>query len=201
MGDRPIQIARKALGEYWQKLRDTPVELQVRDAEHCKSQEVMTFCINHLKVGRTWEELRFRLGLGPAHLDSRWRLLRKLIIDIALPEDETAALKLMYEKNEILIERVERFLLEIEERMLGLTGDDIAEESKFYKVRLEALQTILQNNENKFQHYLNMKKLKVAEKQNRGVSIVFVTQSGIARPEKQLGEGVIMEAKQVVKDE
>jgi hypothetical protein len=75
--------------------RSTPpgISLQVRDVAHARSEEVLQFCVDELKDGTTYNDLRLKLGLGPASRDHRWREIREILVEMILPDSEEEALK------------------------------------------------------------------------------------------------------------
>lgn len=191
----PIAELHKLQAESLSILNKTPVELQVRDSNHALSPEVVDFSIQHLVSGGTWGELRRKLGLGPAYADRRWRALRHMILEQALPKDEDEALKAKYATNQYLLGKLEKYVEEIEDRIKARINDD--NEHHFLKIKLDSLKMMFERNEIDFEHYLEMKKLKNVDKRSQGISIVFQNITKINRP----GDSIDVTPKQIEGDD
>lgn len=180
-----LEIARARLKEIQDKAASLPVELQVRDAAHARSPEVLKYCIDHLAGGGTWLELKMKLGIrGGAHSDPRWRIIRSLVVEGLLPETDDEAMKAQISQRAFMLDRLEGFLEEVEERLL-LQGDDKQDklvEPMFYKIRMEAMKILLEENEKSFTSHIEMRRLKQAEKKNQGKSIIVNNKFYIPRP-------------------
>jgi hypothetical protein len=179
-----VKKAHKALAEKRLKLAKIPVELQVRDTEHARSAEVIEFCIAHLTGGGTWEELRARLGLGPAHQDYRWRKLKELLIDGLAPKTEEEALKAQADGRAYLLSKVQEFEETLDQVLLVMGNS--AEEKKslpsLLKLKMDAIKMQLDENARGFDAYVNLKKAKEADKKTQGVSILIQNNFHMPRP-------------------
>lgn len=161
-------------------MSNLPVEIQVKDAKHARSAEVVSFARKHLVDGGTWEELRYRLGLGPAWSDHRWRIVRSCVVDALLPANEEEALKASESERRFLVSKLEEFVAELEDRMGSLRGGK--GESNYWKIRLEALKLQLDEASKSFENYASMKKVKQADSKTQGVSIIVQNNYHMARP-------------------
>lgn len=175
-----VKSARLALAEKRKLVAKTPVELRVEDSKQARSAEVVTFCREHLIKGGTWEELRYKLGLGPAWSDHRWRIVRSVVVEALLPANEEEALKAAESERQFLVSKLEEFVSEIEGRMDTLKGGK--EEHHYWKIRLESLKIQLDQASQSFQNYTVMKKVKHLEKGTQGVSIIVQNNYHMARP-------------------
>jgi hypothetical protein len=184
--DRPknyksgLQRARELQLQEFKRLETIPVELQVRDIDHAKSPEVIQFALAHLSTGGTWNELRRKLGLGPSHLDKKWRVIRHLVTEGLLPENEEEALQAQASMRTYLLSKIEDFLGDVESKLLA--AGDAKSDHHFMKLRLESLKVLLEENKESFNAYVLAKKLKHQEKTRRGVSILVQNNYHIARP-------------------
>lgn len=177
---------RQRLAEKRKALELLPVEFQVVDMNHAKSPEVMDYCVRHLSSGGTWAELRKKLGLGPSYADRRWRYIRQAILEVAIPLDEQEALQAKYATNQYLLSKLDKFMEEIEDRIVMREGED--NEHHFVKLKLESLKMMFERNEIDFDHYIEMRRLKTAESKSQGVSIIFKNVVQIPRPGENLTE-------------
>lgn len=174
-----VAHAREVLALRRQEWKDRGPDLQVKDMKHVKTKAVIEFSIKHLCEGRPWEELRYRLGLGPAYLDERWKWLRQNLVKSALPENEEEALQARYSNGTFLIAKLEKLVEELEERVTTVSEKN---EHHYYKTKLDALKLLIEENRNHFDQYMEIKKLKEKEKHNRGVSIIFQNNFHVPRP-------------------
>jgi hypothetical protein len=177
---KTVAQAREVLKEKQQALAKIDVELQVTDAKHARSEGVVSFCREHLIKGGTWEELRRKLGLGPAWQDSRWRMVRATVVDCLLPSTEEEALKASQQERSFLVSKLEEFVSEIENRMQHMRGGK--DEHQYWKLKLEALKLQLEEATKTFDNYVNMKKVKTLDSKTQGVSIIVQNNYHMARP-------------------
>lgn len=157
-----------------------PVELQVTDVRHARSSEVLAFCLSHLGAGGTWASLRHKLGLGPG--DIRWRLIRERAVEGLLPVNEEEAIKAVGSQRSFLVTKLEGIMEEIEERINMMDDSDKTFDHHFWKLRMDGMKLLLEENSKQLMDHLEMKKAKAAEKNNTGVSIIVQNQYYIPRP-------------------
>lgn len=180
----PIVKARAVLSEQQRRLADVPVELQVKDLDHAKTPEVIQFCVNHLVGGGRWEELRKKLGLGPAHLDYRWRRLREILVDGLVPTSEEQALKAQSDKRAYLVMKLEEFEQDLEGtiQVLGGGKEDMKAFSALMKLKLDTMKTLLEENSREFLAYVELQKAKKQDRIGRGTSVIIQNNFHIPRP-------------------
>jgi hypothetical protein len=161
-------------------LAATPVKLQVRDAKHARSKDVVKFCRDHLIAGGTWEELRHQLGLGPAWQDNRWRVVRSMMVDALLPKSDEEAFIAAESERRFLLSKLEEFRNELEERMNDMRGGKT--EHHYWKVKLDALKLHIEEVNKSFENFVEVKKVRNLESKNQGVSIIVQNNYHMARP-------------------
>jgi hypothetical protein len=59
-----IEDGKKGLATQARHLTETECVLPVKDMKHARSAEVLDFCVEELRSGTTYNELRMKLGLG-----------------------------------------------------------------------------------------------------------------------------------------
>lgn len=161
---------------------DVKVELPVETLKDCEREDVLQFCVEQLKTGTTYNELRKKLGLGPMHVDGRWRKIRRLLLDMVLPKDEEEALLAGYSSTQFMIRKMESYLTKLERRRQEKTFGDEKDEALFWKLELDAMRTILEKQEARTLHYFKMKDLQKSEKGRRGSTIIFQNNFNVPRP-------------------
>jgi len=214
-GSRPnrrtsaLAKANFAKDQLRKKLAQTPVELQVVDQEHVRSPEVIQFAIAHLSAGGTWEHLRYKLGLGPAHLDQRWRKLRELLVEGLAPASEQEALRAQADGRAYLITKVQDFEETLDQVLLVMGNSEEEKKSlpALMKLKLDAIKMQLDENARSFDAYVALKKAKEIDKRNQGVSILIQNNYHVPRPgdDKRMREATeaavdLLEAKRAVGD-
>lgn len=182
---RAIKAEKKAY------LDSIPVEMQVKDTEHARSAEVLQYCLDQLEKGVEWAALRRKLGVGDASYDRRWRIIRESISDILVPSSEDEALKQRYSRGSILLEKLETLVSDIETRLE--VGVNDKNEHNWYKIKLDSIKLLLENNEKEFEHYIEMKKAKVADGKTQGPSILIQNNYHLPRPGDNKLEGEVLE--------
>lgn len=156
------------------------VVLQVRDLNHARSNEVLDFCVEQLKAGKTYNEVRIMLGLLPANVDKKWRAIRECLAEMILPASEEEALLTEASRSGHMIRRMEEFLDKIEERSQAMKGSET--EHHFLKLELEAMKQVVEKQQARTDHFLKMKSIQKAEKRKTGTTIIFKNNFRIARP-------------------
>lgn len=166
------------------ELRKVPIELQVRDVDHAKSEEVVQYSITFLATGGTWEELRRKLGLGPAFEDRRWRIVRAAVNEALIPKSEIEALAAQANMRSYLLEKVNTFVEDVESMIQQLPNnqDDRKVLPAFMKLRLDGLSKLLEENKNSFDAYVDLRKAKAMDKGAQGRSVIIQNNFHIARP-------------------
>lgn len=161
-----------------------PVELQVIDCDHARSDQVITYCKKAISEGLPWEELRRRLGLGPAAQDKRWRVVRATIIEQLVPKSDEEAMRLVSEQRHYLIQQVDDFKQEVEDMMKasGTSEEEIKNIPAMLKIRLESMRTLLDHNDKTLQAYVAVKRAKEVDKLRQGTSIIIQNNYHVARP-------------------
>jgi hypothetical protein len=175
-----VAKAREKLEERRNELANVEVDLQVKDAKHARSPEVVSYCRQFLSDGGTWAELRRKLGLGPAWQDNRWKILRSVVIDALLPASEEEALQQTESERLFLVSKLEEFVSEIEERMLGVVGNK--DEYQFWKLKLDGLKIQMEENNKSFDNFAMMKRVKHLDKKTQGPSVVVQYNYHMNRP-------------------
>ncbi len=181
------------------KLNQMPVLMPVKNSKDAKSVKVLNFCREFLTNGGRWDELRRSLGLGPAHLDKRWRIIRELMPELMAPVSEQDALTRMMANQLYMMNELEGILCQAEvayssshydERELDDDGNRVKTGRKlpgknthhYLKLKLEAVKSKFDENYREFEAFIETKKLKVAEKKNSGVSILVQYINQVKRP-------------------
>lgn len=175
-----IDVARRVLEKKRRSLAGVQVELQVKNTKHARSKEVIAYCIKELSSGTTWSELRRKLGVGPMHVDSRWRIIRSLLTSAVLPENEEEALIAQANANELMLAKLEELTEFLEERAQQTRGKE--KEHQFLKLYIETLKMQAERNEQKFNAYVKIKELQKSEMKNQGPSIIYQNNYYIPRP-------------------
>lgn len=175
---RDAQIKRQA------ELGAIPVELQVRDNDHARSEEVVKFAIEHLSTGGSWEELRRKLGLGPAGQDRRWRTVRAVVSETLVPKSEEEALAAQANLRSYLLDKIHNFIGDVESMISHIpnTEEDRKTTAQFMKLRLDGIKTLLEENKNSFDAYVDLRKAKSMDRHTQGPSIVIQNNFHVARP-------------------
>lgn len=154
--------------------------MPVRDLDHARSNEILLFCVQELKAGKTYNELRISLGLGPANVDRKWRVIRECLAEVVLPDNEEEALLVDVAQTGAMIRRMEEFLDKIEVRTTEKRGAE--DEHHFFKLQLEAMKQVTEKLQARTEYYLKMKAIQKAEKRKTGTTIIFKNNFKIARP-------------------
>lgn len=158
------------------------VEFPVKDLKAARSEECLKYCLSELSTGTTYNELRMKLGLGPAHLDKRWREIRSLLSELILPENEEEMLKAQSALSGFMLGRVEEFYVELEKRMaLSPPGKDKME-FQYWKLKLDAMKLMMEKYDKQSEHYLKMKHMQKMEKRKTGQTIIFNNKFMVPRP-------------------
>jgi hypothetical protein len=175
---------RERLEEYRERIKNIPVEMFVKDVAHAKSPEVINYAIIRLSAGDTWAELRAKLGLGSSASDPRWRVLRTLLVDGLMPATEEEALKAQISTRQFLLSKLEEQLDEVEMRIQihGTDKLDKVTEHQFWKLRLETIKLLLEENNQAFESFIEMKKLKSLASKTGGSVINVINKFHIPRP-------------------
>lgn len=170
----------RARAERDARVNETKVVLQVRDLDHARSEEVLGFCVEQLKAGKTYNELRLMLGCRPASVDRVWREIRECLVELVLPATEEEALQGDVAASSGLLRRMEGFLDKIEKRAKDKMNTE--EEHYFLKLELEAMRQIMDKYNKRTEHYLKMKDIQKKEKRKTGTTIIFNNLHKVARP-------------------
>ncbi len=160
--------------------KEVAVKLQVKDMRHARSEEVLAFCLEELKSGTTYNDLRLMLGLGPASIDRRWRRIREILVELILPDTEEEALRADAGMSGYLIHQAEKFMKKVQARAQANAGEET--EAQFMKLELDALKLIMEKYSKRTDHFLKMKDLQKKEKRTTGPTIIFNNLHRIARP-------------------
>lgn len=160
------------------------VELQVRDADHARSAEVIEFCVKHLSEGRGWDELRRRLGVGAANSDNRWRVIRGQVCETFIPKSEEEALLAQANTREFLLEKINGYVEGVEHVIKNLpkTEEGLSALPALMKLQLEGFKALLDENERSFKAYTDIKKIKSQESRTQGSSIIIQNNYHMNRP-------------------
>ncbi len=174
-----ISKARLARGKQLETLSQIAPVVKVRNIEAAKSVEVLEFCRDFLTDGGRWDELRRKLGLGPAHLDKRWRVIRELIPEMMMPTTEEDALRRHGALQLMIMSELDALVKQIDH---GYSEADEKVAHNYLKLKMEALKMKLEESSKEFDKFMDVKKLKSAEKKTQGVSIIVQNNYHIARP-------------------
>ena len=179
-----LSRARAELARQKDELATVEVQLQVRDLAHAKSPEVISFATDHLVRGGTWAELRRLLGLGPSHLDKRWRAIREIVTGGLIPQSEDEALQAQGSMRNYLLGKLEDFMGDIEGIMLTMTDDklDRGVMPAYMKIKLDALKALLEENNKSYENWLELHKARKADLKTQGPSIIIQNNYHIPRP-------------------
>lgn len=176
-GKKPTQkevelasAGRAKLAERRAALAEVPVNLQVQNVDHAKSPEVLNYCRDFLQNGGRYENLRRELGLGPAYLDKRWRVIRQLLPEVIAPISEQDALLRMSANQLYMMNELEGILEDADKQFRS--GDELLaqlnalmdqpfpstkEEQEVYKTKLKALSAVVDNQTANAPKYLKVK--------------------------------------------
>lgn len=160
------------------------VDLQVRDADHARSPEVIDYCVKFLSKGGTWDVLRRKLGVGAANSDNRWRVIRGQVCETFIPKSEEEALLAQANTREFLLQKLEGFVEEVESTISNLPDGEEGLKAlpAMMKLKLETLKAFFDENERSFKAYTELKKIKTLEKKNQGGSIIINNNYHMNRP-------------------
>lgn len=196
-----------SLNDYNRERRDRLSQIEVQypvpDMETAKDPRTIEWCNQQLIKGVQWEELRRMLGLGPAHVDSRWREIRKQVLAQIVPEDPVEHLREAIADQLVVADQITEFIRDLDEKIEDVPKDkeSMKTHHNFYKYKLDALKQLSEEKGKKLQAFLDTMKLKQgAVQKNLGVKIVF--QSSIPRPERNAGAviGSFLNASAAAKD-
>lgn len=197
--------SRKLLEEHQEKLNSIEPVITVKDMAHCRTPEVLNYCRQFLLEGGRWDELRRKLGLGPAHIDKRWRLIRELVPELIAPVSEQDALTRLMANQLYMMNEVEALIKDADtawqashydKKVKGPDGEQLKDEHgnlvtvrvpgkeshNYLKMKLDGLKLKFEQNAKEFQAFMETKKLKAAEKKTNGVSIIVNYTRQVARP-------------------
>lgn len=176
----PAELATQARKEIALADASLGVVFKVRDLAHARTDEVLLFCVEQLKAGRTYNQLRIMLGCGPASHDHVWREIRTLLTEMILPGNEEESLQADSAHSSYMLRKMEEFLVKVEARTLEKRGDE--DEANFYKLELEAMKVIMEKYSKRTDHFLKMKDIQKKEKRKTGTTIIFQNNFKVARP-------------------
>lgn len=176
----PAELATQARKEIALADASLGVVFKVKDLEHARSNEVLMFCVEQLKAGKTYNQLRIMLGCGPASHDRNWRTIRALLIEMILPASEEEALQADATHSSFMLRKMEEFLEKVEKRSADMKGRE--EEAQFLKLELEAMKAVMEKYNKRTEHYLKVKDIQKKEKRKTGTTIIFQNNYKVARP-------------------
>ncbi len=190
-----LEKAAQANQKKWAS--EVPVVLQVLDMDHAKSEEVLQFCLKELEQGTTYNNLRLKLGLGPASIDRRWREIREILIEMILPETEEEALRTDAGLSGYMISRIEQYITKIQDRALANRGEET--EASFLKLELDSMKLLMEKYSKRTDQYLKMKDIQKKEKRTTGTTIIFNNLHQVRRPGEELAEAakLVSEVKKI----
>ena len=177
---KKLQKAQAAHAEMMTKLGEIQVEYPVRTTKDAQSEKTLLYCIERLKAGDTYNELRRRLGLGNAAVDHRWRIIRELLVSHILPDTDEEMLLQTFSMSSLMVKKLESFTEKVQERARQMKGGE--NEHHFLRAELEAIKILSEKYESRMDHYLRMKNIKAKEKRGYGKSIVFQNNYYVPRP-------------------
>ena len=174
-----MEKARAAKEQRQNELATIQPQFEIKNIRQARSPEVIEFCVEHLTSGGTWGALRRKLGLGPASVDKKWRELRHILVGTILPDTETEALQLRNNRSNFLITKLDEFLDDLEDQSESISEKNM---HHYFKIKLDAMKMLMEQNDKEYDQFLAMKKLKQGEHKNQGVSIIFQNNYHIPRP-------------------
>lgn len=182
--DRGTLIRQERL----ERLRSLPILRQITTIDDAKSPENIQWCVEQLKKGMRFDELRHSLGLGPANIDHRWRTIRKIILDVALPDNEDQALDQCTNESRYLLTRLNDFLEDLDRKIEdGPYGEEQQKtHHNYWKFKLDALKLLIEENNKQLMNFQENKKIKKLESSKHGVSILIY--NNIPRPVVDVSE-------------
>jgi hypothetical protein len=204
-------VGLKEIQEAYEKKNKELAEIkplfELKTLDDVKQESVISYCLDRLKAGATYQELRRELGLGPSFQDKKWRKLREILVEYILPKTEEDALLQANEdasfwqrQLEGMVEQIDSKIEEVQK--IGRIFDentgkwklaDSAMLSGLLKTKLDAIKTIIDTKKQSFTDFMEIQKLRKSEKGTRGVSITIV--NNIPRPERTVKSEVIDIAK------
>lgn len=175
------------------------VEFPVQSVEQARDPKILEWCTTQLTNGVDWEVLRRKLGLGPAHVDARWREIRKHIMAQAMPESIEDSLRLYYDEQAASIEEMRAFIAELDAKIdeEPENKEAVKAQHQFYRYKLDALSKILDERTKKVQQFLEVKKVKMGVAKHIGVQIIV--QNNIPRPQRN--EKLVSESQPVIEQQ
>lgn len=174
------ELGNKAQAESRLQALQGGIVLHVQNLDHARSDEVLNFCVEQLKAGKTYNELRMMLGCKPASVDRNWRAIRECLVEMILPATEEEALQADAAHSSMMLRRMEEFLDKVEARARASEGAE--NEHHFLKLELDAMKQVVDKYGQRTDHYLKMKQIQKQEKRKTGTTIVFQNNFKVARP-------------------
>lgn len=162
------------------------VEYPVADIEAAKDPKTILWATTRLIEGDSWEVVRRKMGLGPSHVDRRWREIRKHILEQAVPENEDQTLKDYLDEQAQAIADLKEFILKIEQKIEATPSSKEEQKAhhQYYKYKLDALSKLVDETSKKAQHSLETHKAKKGLAKNIGTQIII--HNNIPRPQRNV---------------
>lgn len=198
-----MKLVAQAKTEKLRRLAEsTSVELQVRDAAHARSSEVIEFSVNHLAGGGTWAELRFKLGLGPAHSDYRWRLIRNAVAEHLVPKDDEEAKAHYAGQRMYMLQKMEDLIEELDAKLETMSGDkvDRLTQHHYFKMKLDAMRLLMEENYDALEAHVKTQRLKQLDKKVQGPSVLIQNNYHIPRPGEMKGAERVVSIREDILD-
>jgi hypothetical protein len=157
--------------------------MEIPDVETAKSPEVLQFCEKELAGGTTWSVLRRKLGLGPANVDKRWRVIRDNILHQEIPESPEEYLKSVNATQEEILIHLQEQLDEIAVALkaMGSSEEEIKTKHHYFKMKTEIMEKMLKANSSRYERLLKAKKLR-QNRQGRYQGINIHIHTKVPRP-------------------
>lgn len=180
MDKKITEMGHKAIKEKSLAERKTKQVMHIGSLEEARSDEVLEFCVEQLRQGKTYNELRLMLGRGPASHDKVWRAVRECLSEMILPATEEEALLSDLARTSHILRRMEEYADEYDKRARELRGAE--NEHHILKLKLEALKEMNNAYSKRAELYLKMKDIQKKEKRKTGTTIIFQNNYKIKRP-------------------
>ena len=163
-----------------QRVSEIEVVMKVNSVEEARTDKVLLFCVEQLKAGKTYNELRMMLGCRPASVDRIWREIRACLVEMVLPASEEEALQADAAHSSFMLRKMEEFLSKVEVRSEEKRGAE--DEHQFLKLELETMRQVMEKYNKRTEHFLKMKDIQKKEKRKTGTTIIFQNSFKVARP-------------------
>lgn len=174
------------LKEYHQFLAAIEPERANYTIEQALSPENITWCMDRLRVGDSWEALRRRLGFGIATEDHRWRKLRNELVRGMEAVDEDSLLDYVSDRLESVneIQKIEQDV----NKMLA-KGPKSKGWASWVRLKMEIAEFKKDQSKEVQDVRLDEKRVRNIDNKFGGAHITFIT--NVPRPERDVIEDAV----------